>query len=449
MKITSIRSMRLFGPLIHGVGGETGGMIGKVVVRVDTDAGIYGLGEADDFMGVREAITYMHHYFMGRDPFEANPIISELLWASLPPHPPTARHGTMPGGIVAVPSSSPTAIPLGPVAWAASAVDIALCDLIGKALGVPAYTLLGGKFRDRIRIYLDRSSPPEIEKPESWRAMARAAVDAGFTQAKFDIDFVASDRQADVWNRSLTLDQINRMVERLAIVRDAVGPDFELCVDLHRQYNVPDAIRVANALAPLNLLWLEDPTADTDLDAYVAVRARQPDRALRRRDVHRRAVPAVHRPRRDRHPPSRRPVLRRDARDAAHRRLRRPPSPAPGDARQRRRAGGDRGGPRRGREPQFPGPRVPLHRDAVDQPVRPARRGRRPGRHCSRTATSSCRTRRASASSSTSGSAGACWRPASRCSSSPVWAGRTGRLVDSPRTGEWPNGKAPDSGSGD
>jgi L-alanine-DL-glutamate epimerase-like enolase superfamily enzyme len=106
--------------------------------------------------------------------------------------------------------------------------------------------------------------------------MAQDAVDQGFTQMKFDIDYVASDRVPDIWNRSISLAQINRMVERLSVVRDVVGPDFELCVDLHRQYNVPDAIRVANALAPLDLLWLEDPTTDTDLDAYIAVKAASP-----------------------------------------------------------------------------------------------------------------------------------------------------------------------------
>ena len=144
--------MRLFGPLLHGQGGETGGSIGKIVVRVDTDAGIYGLGEADDFMGVRDAIAYANHYFVGRDPFEAVPIIQEFLWATLPPHPPNAPTGVRGDGIVMVPSSSPTAIPQGPVVWAASAIDTALVDVIGKALGAPAYTLLGGRFRDRIRI---------------------------------------------------------------------------------------------------------------------------------------------------------------------------------------------------------------------------------------------------------------------------------------------------------
>jgi L-alanine-DL-glutamate epimerase-like enolase superfamily enzyme len=62
------------------------------------------------------------------------------------------------------------------------------------------------------------------------------------------------------------------MVARMTAVRETVGPDFELCVDLHSQYNVPDAIRIANALAPLNLLWLEDPTESINVDAYLAVK---------------------------------------------------------------------------------------------------------------------------------------------------------------------------------
>ena len=247
MKITGIRSMRLFGPLVHGQGGETGGSIGKVVVRVDTDAGIYGLGEADDFMGVREA---------------------HRVRASLLPRPrPVRRHRrssrnscgrrcrrtrrTRRPGRAATTSSwspprRPTAIPQGPVVWAASAIDTALVDLIGKALGVPAYTLLGGKFRDRIRIYLDRSSPVDVENLDAWRAMARGRGGRRASRRRSSTSTTSRRTSVpDIWNRSLSLAQINRMVERLAVVRDVVGPDFELCVDLHRQYNVPDAIRVA------------------------------------------------------------------------------------------------------------------------------------------------------------------------------------------------------------
>ena len=153
---------------------------------------------------------------------------------------------------------------------------MALCDLVGKALHTPAYNLLGGKFRDRIRVYLDRSSPIEIAKPSAWRKMAAEAAGAGFTQMKFDIDYVAADCARDVWNRSLTREQINRMTERLGLVRRTVGPDFELCVDCHRAYNVPDAIRVAQALAPLNLLWLEDPTSMNNPEACAEVRAKSP-----------------------------------------------------------------------------------------------------------------------------------------------------------------------------
>jgi galactonate dehydratase len=102
--------------------------------------------------------------------------------------------------------------------------------------------------------------------------MAAGTAELGFTQMKFDLDFMATECVKDVWNRSLTLTQINRIVERLGLVRKTVGPDFELCVDCHMQYNVPDAIRVANALAPLNLLWLEDPTPITNPDSCAQVR---------------------------------------------------------------------------------------------------------------------------------------------------------------------------------
>jgi len=276
LKITDVRTMRLWGPRVHGVGGETGGDIAKVIVRVDTDSGIYGLGEVDDMMGVLDGIAYIREYFRGRNPFEVNAIVSELLYATLPPHHPGAKHGLMRGGILACPPSSPTATPWGPVVWAVSGVEIALCDLIGKALNTPAYNLLGGKFRDRVRVYLDRSSPAGITDLEAWRKMAAEAKDAGFTQMKFDIDFMASDSVSDIWNRSIPLKQINKTVERLSVVRRTVGDDFELCVDCHMQYNVPDAIRLANALAHLNLLWLEDPTPIDNPDSCAEVRAKSP-----------------------------------------------------------------------------------------------------------------------------------------------------------------------------
>ena len=276
MKITSIRMMRLWGPRNHGVGGGTA-KIARVVVRVDTDAGIYGLGECDDFMGVRQGIAYLDEYFRGRDPFSINAIVSEMLYGTQAPNPAGAPRGPMgKNNINAVSMCSPTATPWGPVVWAASGVEIALCDLLGKALKTPAYNLLGGKFRDHARVYLDRSSPDDITDLGAWEKMAAETVASGFTQMKFDIDFMATECVKDVWNRSLSLRQINRIVERLTVVRQATGPDFEICVDCHMQYNIPDAIRVAQALAPLQLLWLEDPTPITNPDSCAQVRAKSP-----------------------------------------------------------------------------------------------------------------------------------------------------------------------------
>ena len=76
MKITDITWLRLFGPLLHGQGGpgESDAKIGKTIIRVETDAGIHGLGEVDDFAGVYDALRYMKHYFQGRDPLAKAPM---------------------------------------------------------------------------------------------------------------------------------------------------------------------------------------------------------------------------------------------------------------------------------------------------------------------------------------------------------------------------------------
>lgn len=268
--------MRLWGPRIHALGGERESKIGKIIVRVDTDEGIYGLGEAEDFMGVREGIAYIREYFKGHDPFQTNAIVSELLFGTVAPHPVGARSHELPGGFIGCPPSSPTSTQSGPVVWAVSGVEMALCDLVGKALNTPAYNLLGGKFRDKVRVYLDRSAPDDFENLDAWKDMAREAKESGFTQMKFDIDFMAADAVTDVWNRSISLAQINKSFQRLELIRDILGRDAELCVDCHAQYNVPDAIRIANALAPLNLLWLEDPTPVSNPDSCRDVRAKSP-----------------------------------------------------------------------------------------------------------------------------------------------------------------------------
>ena len=279
MKITGIRTLRLLGPRVHSTGGAAS-KIGKILVRIDTDAGVYGLGEAEGFIGVREAIDYIGVCVMGRSPFDVRPIVSEMLYGSLPPHSAAQRAlpvgASAPSGAPLALGSSPTATPTGAVIWAAAGVEIALCDLVGKALDTPVYNLLGGRFRDRVRVYLDRSSPGEPEKLEAWKQMGAAAVSGGFDFIKFDADYTAPDYTQDCWNRTLPTAQIRRIVERIGAVRQEVGPDVELCVDCHMSYNASDAVRLARALAPLDLRWFEDPTPMSNPDACADVRDKSP-----------------------------------------------------------------------------------------------------------------------------------------------------------------------------
>jgi len=260
MHITDIRSMLLTGPDKHGIGGQARNW-SILVVRVDTDAGIYGLGEALNYMGVRQALDHIKGRLVGRDPLSIHPIAMDLIYGALPPH-------AMPG--------CPNDVPFGPIVWATGAVEMALCDLVGKALGAPAYALLGGKYRERIPIYLDRSAPSRREDLSAWKALALETAERGFQHMKFDIDYMAPELTADVWNRSVSLPQLNRIVERLSAAREAVGPDLEIAADCHRQYDVNSAIRLAQALAPLRLRWLEDPTPFVNPDALFDVREKSP-----------------------------------------------------------------------------------------------------------------------------------------------------------------------------
>jgi galactonate dehydratase len=283
MKVVDVRTMRLEGPQQHSVGAKTGRRVVKLIVRVDADNGLYGLGEADDFMGVREAIEYIKACLVGRSPFDVRPLLSEMLYGTLPPHPTNARYDgrtfkTRVPTLFGIPVAlcSPTATPTGPIVWGMSGVEIALCDLVGKALGTPVYNLLGGKFRDRVRIYLDRSSPIASNDLEAWKKMAAEVVEGGFTQMKFDAEYVAPEHTLDVWNRSLTTQQLRQIHERLNAVRQTVGWGVEICLDAHMHYNTNDAIRLANELAPLKLMWLEDPTPITNPDACAMVKENSP-----------------------------------------------------------------------------------------------------------------------------------------------------------------------------
>ncbi|MBI3973112.1 MAG: mandelate racemase/muconate lactonizing enzyme family protein [Chloroflexi bacterium] len=180
----------------------------------------------------------------------------------------------------------------------AQAVEMALWDLAGQALGAPVHQLLGGKLRDRVRLYADCHAgvdwtrdefqarvtsvraggpTPEPYLPEAFGRRASEVKKQGFTALKFDLDVPVAGLRYDWDNRSLAKVEIEYMARICAAIRDGLG-DTDFAVDCHARWNTSDAIRLAHALEPFDLWWLEDPVPPQNLDAMVKVTAaaRQP-----------------------------------------------------------------------------------------------------------------------------------------------------------------------------
>jgi galactonate dehydratase len=150
-----------------------------------------------------------------------------------------------------------------------SAVETALWDLAGKALGVPVYLLLGGKFRDRIRVYCDTAFYAARETgPPAFAKAAKGAVAAGYTAMKFDLDQGNDPNKYDRVNWTASPGEIQRMVDCLTAAREAVGPKVDICADMHARYDLPTGLQVAKRVEPLNLMYLEEPVPAENVDAY-------------------------------------------------------------------------------------------------------------------------------------------------------------------------------------
>ncbi|HMQ49157.1 MAG TPA: mandelate racemase/muconate lactonizing enzyme family protein [Saprospiraceae bacterium] len=149
---------------------------------------------------------------------------------------------------------------------------IALWDLAGKALGLPIYQLLGGKFRDSVRVYMDtalyQSSQP---KPEDFAAAAKEAVELGMTAVKFDLDQGNDPNKYDRYNWTASPAEIQRMYDQMAAAREAVGSNIDICADMHGRYDLPTGQRAAKVLEPINLMWLEEPIPAENVDSYAEI----------------------------------------------------------------------------------------------------------------------------------------------------------------------------------
>jgi galactonate dehydratase len=158
----------------------------------------------------------------------------------------------------------------GAVSAVTSAVDIALWDIRGKALGLPICDLLGGRVRDTIPLY---THPQEASEPRKAAADARRVVAAGYRAFKID-PFIHSliEHHTGYLDGRISRKGEEEGVEIVAAVREAVGPDVEILIDAHAMYNVPTAIRLANRLAPYSIHWFEEPVPPESLQALRQVR---------------------------------------------------------------------------------------------------------------------------------------------------------------------------------
>lgn len=155
-----------------------------------------------------------------------------------------------------------------------TAVETALWDLAGKALGLPVYQLLGGKFRDKIRVYMDTALyQNKLPKPEDFAASAKEAVAMGFTAVKFDLDQDNDPNKYDKYNWTASPAEIQRMYDQMAAAREAVGPNIDICADMHGRYDTTSGERAAKVLEPLNMMWLEEPIPAENVEAYKKITA--------------------------------------------------------------------------------------------------------------------------------------------------------------------------------
>ncbi len=220
---------------------------GSLFVKIYSNQGIWGCGEGVDAIGgTYYLVQNMGRRLRGQNPLNIHKIFEDIR---------RAGHfgGAQSGMYVAV----------------LSAIETALWDLAGKALNVPVYQLLGGKFRDKVRVYSDTALyRANLPTPKAFAESALNAVKLGFNAIKFDLDEANDPNKYDRYNWTTSEGEVERMYSQIAAVREAVGPKIDICLDMHGRYDLVSAQAVAKRLEPLNVMWLEEPIPAENVDAF-------------------------------------------------------------------------------------------------------------------------------------------------------------------------------------
>ena len=209
-----------------------------LLLKVHTDSELVGYGSPMNYehgRTVTRAIHDMEDYLRGRDPRQI-----EDHWQTL------------------FRSSYSRQMPI--LLSALSGIEHACLDILGKSLDMPVWRLLGGSCRDRVRVYASVGGP----SPEAYAKHARARVAEGYTALKCT-PFPDPVRYVD------TPAAMERIVARVAAIRDAVGPDVDVAVDFHRAVSPAMARRLLKELEPLNPMFVEEPAHPENVDALLEI----------------------------------------------------------------------------------------------------------------------------------------------------------------------------------
>ncbi|MHC3462377.1 mandelate racemase/muconate lactonizing enzyme family protein [Streptomyces flavovirens] len=230
--------MRITGISTHVVGTPWRNL---TYVQVHTDEGLTGVGETrmlgrtDALVGYLEEASANH--ITGSDPFAVEDLVRRMKYGDY------GRAGEIVMSGIAV-------------------VEMACWDIKGKALGVPVWQLLGGKVTDRVKAYANGWYTTE-RTPEAYHEAARAVVGRGYRALKID--------PFGTGHLELGQEETRYAVSLIEAVRDAIGPDTELMLEMHGRFSPATAVRIAREMAPFAPAWLEEPVPPENLKALAKV----------------------------------------------------------------------------------------------------------------------------------------------------------------------------------
>lgn len=243
MKVTCVKTF-----LVQS-GGHRAGMIGGknwLFVKVETDEGVYGWGEAytqlDRYRNIEQQVRGMGRYLVGRDPFNIKHFTS-MVYNDF-----AGRRGAM------------------DLYCALSGIEQALWDIVGKKLDSSVYNLLGGACRSRIRVYAN-GWYGDAKTPERYAEMAVETVKRGFTALKFD-PFPGP------WRLFIDKADERAAVANVRAVREAVGPEVDLLIEVHRRLAPMHAIRVARMMEEFKPFWYEEPVPSENIPALAEAKGK-------------------------------------------------------------------------------------------------------------------------------------------------------------------------------